>query len=210
MKNRFLSVILAVLAAAAVAFTAAAEEAAADAEELMVIGEDPTGQDYGFVISNETGKAIEGIALRTNYGEFGDNLLTEDEKIDDKEKVQFFCAPGEMVNYVPAVYDLQLTFDDKSEAVLHTLPLGDADEVSVLTEKDITYIRFTSKSLNYETDTLRRETEISEIGEQVLIADYNAKITYVDTGSWSGGGDGGGGDGGNGGGDGCLTDGLLF
>ena len=97
--------------------------------------------------------------------------------------------------------DNSIEMAKQSRSIQH----ASAEEISVLTEKDITYVRFTSKSLNYETDTLRRETEISEIGEQVLIADYNAKITYVDTGSWSGGGDGG-----NGGGDGCLTDGLLF
>ena len=203
---------LTVVTAVSFAGTGFAQDTAEEA--LPVIGEDLSGQNYGFVIDNETGKEITGAAVRINYGEFSDELLDEEMTIADGEKVQLLCTPGEMVNYVPAMYDLRLTFADDTEAVLHTLPMGDAKEIEVLTDEDVTYIRFTSLSLNYETDTLRRETEISEIGEAVLIADYNAKITYTG-GGYSGGGSSGGGGGqssgsGQGTGDGCLTDGILF
>ena len=180
-------------------------------ESEIVIGEKTADTDFEISVTNETGKDIVGAAIRINYGEFTDNLIKEDEVFADKATAQLVCPEGEMVNYVPAVYDLELIFDDDTKAVLHTLPIGDADALKILMEEDVAYISFTSLSLNYETDTKRRETEIAEIGEKVLEADYEAKVA-------GGGSSGSGGGGGwSGGGeaapapapDQCLTDGLL-
>jgi len=182
------------------------------AEEAPVqLGEKTTDADYEVTLINETGKDIKAAQLRMNYAEeFSDNLLAEDVVFEDGQEAVWYCTPGEMVNYVPCVYDLKLTFDDDKEATLHTLPMGDAKEIKILMEEDVAYVSFTSLSLNYETDTKRRETEISEISEKVLIADYNAKVA----GGGSTGGSGGGGGWSGGGGDApapdqCLTDGLL-
>ena len=62
-----------------------------------------------------------------------------------------------------------------------------------------------------EVYTKRRETEIAEISEKVLIADYNAKVAGGGSSGGSGGGGGwsGGGDAGAPAPDQCLTDGLL-
>lgn len=182
------------------------------AEEAPVqLGEKTTDADYEVTLINETGKDIKAAQLRMNYAEeFSDNLLAEDVVFGDGQEAVWYCTPGEMVNYVPCVYDLKLTFDDDKEATLHTLPMGDAKEIRILMEEDVAYVSFTSLSLNYETDTKRRETEIAKISEKVLIADYNAKVA----GGGSTGGSGGGGGWSGGGGDApapdqCLTDGLL-
>ena len=188
------------------AMTVSAEEAA------VQLGEKTTDADYEVTLVNETGKDIKEAALRMNYAEeFSDNLLAEDAVLEDGQKAVWVCTPGEMVTYVPCVYDLKLTFDDDTEATLHTLPMGDASEIKILMEDDVAYVSFTSLSLNYETDTKRRETEIAEISEKVLIADYNAKVAGGGSSGGSGGGGGwsGGGDAGAPAPDQCLTDGLL-
>ena len=188
------------------AMTVSAEEAA------VQLGEKTTDADYEVTLVNETGKDIKEAALRMNYAEeFSDNLLAEDAVLEDGQKAVWFCTPGEMVNYVPCVYDLKLTFDDDTEATLHTLPMGDASEIKILMEDDVAYVSFTSLSLNYETDTKRRETEIAEISEKVLIAEYNATVAGGGSSGGSGGGGGwsGGGDAGAPAPDQCLTDGLL-
>ena len=237
-KHVFAALLTAALTVAA-GFAAFAGE---EGTEIPSVGSDASGQNFGCVIENGTETEITGLALRVNYGDFSENLLEESGAIAAGEKVHFYCTPGEMVNYVPAVYDIEVTFADDTKGVLHTLPMGDADEMTILTgtmeaeagedaaeaedvaegeteaeaaeaPQVITYIRFTSLSLGYEMDTLRKETEISGLGEGFLKADYESKITYTGGGSWDGGGStGGSGDGGgnSGGGDGCLTGGVLF
>lgn len=207
MKKRVLATLIPA-AVAAFALTVCA------AETPVQLGEKVSDSDYEVTLVNETGKDIKEAALRMNYAEeFSDNLLKEEVVFEDGSEAVWYCTPGEMVNFVPCVYDLKLTFDDDTEATLHTLPMGDADSITILMEDDVAYVSFTSKSLNYETDTKRRETEISEIGEKVLVADYQAKVAGGGA-SYSGGGYSGGGDGGGGGEeapapDQCLTDGLL-
>ena len=211
--------------------TVQAEEAAdqpAAEEALTQIGEDDGEADYHVVLKNETGEEITAIALRVNYKDFSDNLLLEGEPLADQKSGELICPDMEMVNFVPPVYDLQLTFADGSVQTLHTLPIGDADEISVrlgeaVTEGEtegeeaaadaqkVAYISFTSLSLQYETDTLRRESEIAQIGEQVLIADYEAKVA----GGGAPAGDGGGAGADAGGGSApapeqCLDNGLVF
>ena len=231
MRKHIFAVLMTAAVTALAGFAAFADEEAA---ELPVIGSDASGQNFGCVIENGTDMEIAGLALRVNYGDFSENLLAESGALAAGDKVQFYCTPGEMVNYVPAVYDIEVTYADDTKGVLHTLPMGDTDKLTILagtkeaaageeaaeaeTEQDeaagavITYVRFTSLSLGYEMDTLRKETEISELGEAFLKADYEAKITYTGGGSsWDGGGSTGGDGGGNaGGGDGCLTGGILF
>jgi len=210
-----------------------AEETQPAAEENIVqIGEKTADSDYTVILRNGTGKEITGVALRVNYEDFSDNLLADDVTLPDGGQGSFSCAPAQMANYVPPVYDLQLTFADDKTAVLHTLPLGDADEIEILLDTEageaaaedeteaeaaeadgVAYIKFTSLSLQYETDTKGRENEIAQIGEQVLIADYQAKVAGASS-AGSSGGDGGAGNGGGassgGGQQQCLDNGLFF
>ena len=231
------TVFLAAVLTAAVVFPAAAGEADHSAEtenaSVIPIGEKASDADYEVTLVNESGKEITGVALRVSYEEFSDNLLPEDTVLKDQGKGTLWCTPGEIVNYVPPVYDIMLTFADDSTAVLHTLPFGDADEITILTEKEeaeegeekaseteaeketeTVYARFFSFSMNNVTDSLQREKNIRESGEAVLVADYKAKVERS-----SGSGSGGGGSSGGGGGGSapaptqqqqCLDNGLVF
>ena len=227
MKNKFALLTAMALTGALWAGTAAFAQEEAEAQPQLQLGERVTDADYEIIFINETGKTITDAALRINYAEtFGESLMGGDAKWEDQEKAVLYCTPGEMVNYVPAVYDLQVTFDGGEQAVLHTLPFGDAKEVTILTAEkedesenegedkdggeDITYVRFTSLSLGYETDNLHKETEIAEIGEAVLVADYQAKVSYTYSAPSSGGGDGGSSGGGGGEPQQCLDNGILF
>lgn len=151
------------------------------AAQIISIGEKATDADYELTVTNETGEDITEIALRVSYGDFSENLLDEDTILADKCQGTLWCTPGELVNYVPPVYDLQLTFDDDSKAVLHTLPFGDANEIIIVKDDDtdVVYTRFFSISMNSDTDSQYRENSIAESGEDTLIADYNAKLTAV-------------------------------
>ena len=183
-----------VLAMTTAIYTGAASFAG-EPEDALVIGEETGGMEYRVALCNETGKEIEAAALRVNYGDFSDNLIPEEETFPDGTRAVLICPQAEMINYVPPVYDLLLTFTDQNSAVLHTLPMGDAEEITLLLAEragtgeaaseaegskqgeasDVAYIRFTSLSLAYETDTMNRERQIAEDGEQQMIADYEAK-----------------------------------
>ena len=158
------------------------------AGENILIGEKTSDADYEVTLVNKSGKDIKGIALRASYGDFSDNLLAEGDILKNEGQGTMWCTPAEIVNYVPPVYDMELTFSDGSSAVVHTLPFGDADELTVLEdeESDTAYIQFFSISMNGTSDSLTREKNIAKSGEKVLIADYEAKVA---NGGYAGGGE---------------------
>ena len=181
---------------------------------LISIGEKKTDADYEVLLSNETGSEITQIALRVSYGAFSENLLGEGVSLEDGAQGQLWCSPGEIVNFVPPVYDLQLSFADNTTAVVHTLPFGDAEELHIVKDEDsgLVYMKFFSISMNTETDSRYREESILESGEKGLIADYNAKI-QGGAAEGSGSASSVAASTGNGGGNGdkqCLDNGLLF
>ena len=198
-------------------FPAAAEETEPAAEtevsaEPVLIGEKTSDAEYEVTLVNESGKEITEIARRASYEEFSDNLLPENAVLKDSGKGTLWCTPAQIVNYVPPVYDIRLTFSDDSTAVLHTLPFGDADEITILTDEEtqIVYARFFSFSMNSVTDSLQREKNIEKSGEAVLVADYRAKVERT---SGSGGGSGSSGSGGGTSAPApqqCLDNGLMF
>ena len=233
-KMKITAGLLAMILAAALILPAYAAQADTEvqteaAEEKVLIGEKSGDSDYEVTLINQSGREITQIALRASYEEFSDNLLPEDTVLADQAEGTLWCAPAQIVNYVPPVYDIRLTFPDDSTAVLHTLPFGDADEITILTDEEtgIVYTRFFSFSMNSTTDSLQREKNIEESGEAVLIADFRAKIDRA-SGSGQGGGSGssgssgsgsggskGGGSGNKGGGSQtsqqqCLDNGLMF
>ena len=160
------------------------------AEEMIRIGEKRSDSDYEVRLINESGRAITGIALRASYGEYSDNLLPDDTMLQEHEQGILWCEPAEILNFVPPVYDIQLTFADEGTAVLHTLPFGDAQELTILTDEEsgIVYVRFVSLSLDSETDSLQSEKNIARSGEEGMIADYKARTGQAsaqDTGAGS-------------------------
>ncbi|MBQ4177372.1 MAG: hypothetical protein II640_07910 [Lachnospiraceae bacterium] len=175
--------------------SAAQEEPASETEsqagqEKVLIGEKHSDSDYEVTLVNESGKAITGIALRASYEEYSDNLLPEDTVLEEHGEGTLWCEPAEILNFVPPEYDIQLTFADESTAVLHTIPFGDADELTILTDEEsgTVYVRFISLSQNSESNSLQREKNIAQSGEEGMIADYKARTGQAsaqDTGAGS-------------------------
>ena len=175
--------------------SAAQEEPASETEsqagqEKVLIGEKHSDSDYEVTLVNESGKAITGIALRASYEEYSDNLLPEDTVLEEHGQGTLWCEPAEILNFVPPEYDIQLTFADESTAVLHTIPFGDADELTILTDEEsgTVYVRFISLSQNNESNSLQREKNIAQSGEEGMIADYKARTGQAsaqDTGAGS-------------------------
>ncbi len=168
------------LLAAGMMLPAAAEEtekADAAKTEAISIGQKDSDEDYEVTLINESGKEIGEIALRAAYEEYSDNLLPENVTMKDQEQGTLWCKPAEMINFVPPVYDIRLTFTDDTEAVLHTLPFGDADALTVKTDEEsgIVYVSFHSLSLDADTDSLQAEKNIAQTGEDSMIADYLAR-----------------------------------
>ena len=155
------------------------------AEEMIRIGEKHSDSDYEVRLINESGRAITGIALRASYGEYSDNLLPDDTMLQEHEQGILWCEPAEILNFVPPVYDIQLTFADEGTAVLHTLPFGDAQELTILTDEEsgIVYVRFVSLSLDSETDSLQSEKNIARSGEEGMIADYRSRTGQAPSGN---------------------------
>lgn len=175
--------------------SAAQEEPASETEsqagqEKVLIGEKHSDSDYEVTLVNESGKAITGIALRASYEEYSDNLLPEDTVLEEHGEGTLWCEPAEILNFVPPEYDIQLTFADESTAVLHTIPFGDADELTILTDEEsgTVYVRFISLSQDSESNSLQREKNIAQSGEEGMIADYKARTGQAsaqDTGAGS-------------------------
>ena len=177
------------------AVSAAQEDIVSETEaqaalEKIQIGEKRSDSDYEVTLVNECGKAITGIALRASYEEYSDNLLPEDTVLEEHGQGTLWCEPAEILNFVPPEYDIQLTFADESTAVLHTIPFGDADELTILTDEEsgTVYVRFISLSQNNESNSLQREKNIAQSGEEGMIADYKARTGQAsaqDTGAGS-------------------------
>lgn len=173
--------LLAVMLTAGMIFQVSAEEAAKETEteaaQVIEIGEKAGDEDYEVTLVNESGKEIKEIALRASYEEYSDNLLPENTVLEDQGKGTLWCTPAQILNFVPPVYDIKLTFADDSTAVLHTLPFGDAEELRIQTddESGTVYVKFFSLSLNAETDSLQSEKNIAASGEDGMIADYKVR-----------------------------------
>lgn len=172
--------ILGAMLASALLFQAAAEEAGKETEteaEGIVIGQKESDEDYQVQLVNESGKEITKIELRASYEEYSDNLLPEKVSLRDGEQGTLWCKPAEILNYVPPVYDIRLTFADEETAVLHTLPFGDAEELKVRTDEGsgVVYVDFFSISMGSETDSLQSEKNIAQTGEDAMITDYRVR-----------------------------------
>ena len=172
MKKRYW--IAAVITAAAVmGITAAAGETESAIEEVIEIGEGGSEDDFVVVLENGTGEKVTGIAVTVN-DETGENLLPDKEVLEDQQAARLTMVPAPMdeVTFMPAVYDVVLTFEDGREAVLHSFPFGDTDSVLIgLKEpgedelddpkdaKDalIAYITYDSEFLGGEQSTLIQE-----------------------------------------------------
>ena len=159
------------------AVSARETESETETAQAIVMGAQESDEDYQVTLVNESGKEIKEVSIRASYGDFSENLLPEGETLEDKEQGVLWCTPAEIINFVPPVYDIRLTFSDDESATLHTLPFGDTEELKIRTDEEsgTVYVNFFSFSLNSETDSLTAEKNIASSGEDAMIRDYQAR-----------------------------------
>ena len=183
MKKRTGRITAGILSAALVsgllfqAVSARETESETETAQAIVMGAQESDEDYQVTLVNESGKEIKEVSIRASYGDFSENLLPAGETLEDKEQGVLWCTPAEIINFVPPVYDIRLTFSDDESATLHTLPFGDTEELKIRTDEEsgTVYVNFFSFSLNSETDSLTAEKNIASSGEDAMIRDYQAR-----------------------------------
>ena len=187
-------------------------ELPAEAGEMIEIGEGGSEDDFKVVLTNEGGAAITSISIAVNDEEPGDNLLKDGERLEVSQDALLTLTPAPMdeVTFMPALYNMVLTFEDGYECVLHSFPFGDTDAAVIgrvqLTEEQLddpkdadkavfAYITYTSSFMGSEQETI--------VPEWARIAPVKAAEAAASMGS---------GEGGSGSGDDndwCLVGGLL-
>lgn len=226
----------------------------ADAEKVTeekTIGVKPekdTEGVFSMKLKNLTGKAITEVTVKNEKDEkYPDNFLEKDDKFAaDEERTLWFDpnASKEAEETADAAdaketdsktseeteipkYDMQITFEDATTAVLHTLPFGDTEEAELHLEGEIAYLVFDSTSLKKSINTKETEQALAPKPTEAPVQqsssqtqdysynesyDYDYSYDYDDSydGSYdnddyddSGASDDGGSDGG------CLDDALL-
>ncbi len=229
-------------------------------EDLKTIGEKPAEDKEGVLsvkLKNLTGKVITGVSVKEEKDEkYPDNFLKDDDKVEtDEERVLWFDPSAKNEEKDAAAsdekdtkeedskddaaekevpkYNIQLTFEDKTTAEIHTFPFGDTEEAELHLEGDVAYLVFDSTSLKKSVNTLETEqalapkpTEAAQTSSDSSQSydnssdydnsdydysndyDYNDDYDYSgdDSGDYDGDSDDGGSDDG---GNGCLDNGLL-
>ncbi|MBR2766247.1 MAG: hypothetical protein IKE03_09740 [Blautia sp.] len=175
MKKKITSSVLAAALALALTVPAfCAEDAAEDTavftqageekKEPAAIGKKEEG-DYEVDIKNATGKGIKEFVVEIDGEGKGDNLLEKDDVFAaDEERILYFTpkeADPSKEGYKPPVYDIELTFEDDTKALLHTFPFGDVEKAEIRLEDGVGYLVFESLSLKAEQNTLEHEKNLA-------------------------------------------------
>lgn len=142
---------------------------------------------------NSSGSDIIAVCIKAAEDEdWSDSFLAEEDVFEADETSLLCWEPEE-----DAFYDLQITYADEAQAVLHGLDLADIDEGEILCdETGLTYLAYTSISTGEQTDTLEIEQALAAAAAEAEAETSDAGETY----SYSAGSSG----------NGCLTDALFW
>lgn len=178
------------------AFAFAQEEADTDApEDIDALDRLGTETEDGCRIAllNSSGSDIIAVCIKAAEDEdWSDSFLAEEDVFEADETSLLCWEPEE-----DAFYDLQITYADEAQAVLHGLDLADIDEGEILCdETGLTYLAYTSISTGEQTDTLEIEQALAAAAAEAEAETSDAGETY----SYSAGSSG----------NGCLTDALFW
>ncbi|MDH6365289.1 hypothetical protein M2139_002282 [Enterococcus sp. PF1-24] len=142
-----------------------------------VIGEKTKAEDeYQLILNNKTTKDIQGVAVRDMTKEkFSDNLMAEGNIFTNENQAVFYFSPetlgiaaeteeksGFVIN---SGYDVEITFADGEQGVIHGLPFDDVAEATLLYEENILYIEYTMLSTNQWVSTFETEKMAQEIAD---------------------------------------------
>ncbi|EWM53902.1 hypothetical protein [Ruminococcus flavefaciens] len=172
-------------------------EATTASEELKLIGKKASGSDvFVLDLENKTGKDIASFTVKAETEDkYPDNMLDEKDPFVKGEKRKLYYVPKKVSDVVHGdsdkisnlQYTVKLVFTDKKEAVLHNFPFDDLDSAEIYLEKEIAYIKYTSKLTKEKIDTKPAEEISAELPEDTdpiteLDPDANNNIdaTYED------------------------------
>lgn len=143
-------------------------------EKLEVIGVEKDSE-FQVKLTNSTAKNITGISVKSSdEAEYPANMLKEADVFKDKES-RLLCYTAPKAAEAPAdakatdkvlepAYDIQLTFEDGTTAVLHSFPFGDVEEGEICME-DVAYLKYTSVVSKEKVDTKGAEQAVKAQAE---------------------------------------------
>lgn len=143
-------------------------------EKLEVIGVEKDSE-FQVKLTNSTAKNITGVSVKSSdEAEYPANMLKESDVFEDKES-RLLCYTAPKAAEAPAdakatdkvlepAYDIQLTFEDGTTAVLHSFPFGDVEEGEICME-DVAYLKYTSVASKEKVDTKGAEQAVKAQAE---------------------------------------------
>ena len=143
-------------------------------EKLEVIGVEKDSE-FQVKLTNSTAKNITGVSVKSSdEAEYPANMLKESDVFEDKES-RLLCYTAPKAAEAPAdakatdkvlepAYDIQLTFEDGTTAVLHSFPFGDVEEGEICME-DVVYLKYTSVASKEKVDTKGAEQAVKAQAE---------------------------------------------
>lgn len=152
-------------------------------EELIAIGEEKDSE-YQVKVTNKTGKTITAVSVKSSdETEYPVNMMAEGDVFKAEEsRLLCYTAPEPVANpdaaptdkVLTPAYDVQLTYEDGTIAVLHGFPFGDIDEGELFME-EVAYIKYTSVATKSQVDTKGTEEAIKTQEEEKAKAEAEAK-----------------------------------
>lgn len=142
-------------------------------ETLQVVG-NKSDDACHVIMTNLTEKNITGLTVRRlDEAEYPANMMKTDQKIENKEKFDFYYLleeekkseeegeeqKSELVDaLVNLTYTLQVTFEDKTVVELSSFAVEDMEETSLCFEDDVYFFKY--KSISEKTEVTTKEMEL--------------------------------------------------
>lgn len=136
------------------------------AAEVVEIGTKAGDTDYVVAVKNDTAEDIVSVKIRVDGAEYGDEMITD--TLAAGAEGTLYCTPKEMTGGSAPRYDMKVVFAGGDVAVLHTLPFGDADELSIRLDA-------AEETAEEETETALEEAVEEEATEAVAEEETEAQ-----------------------------------
>lgn len=145
------------------------EEITTEEETIKTIGKQEKDA-YEIQISNETGKEIQEILIKTSEEEdYSENLLSANDIFEiDEERILYY--KGDDSGDIE--YDIQIVFKDGDTVELHALSFDDFTECKICLEDEVAFLTYESVSDGTVISTKEAELAIAEKANSSDSGDY--------------------------------------
>lgn len=152
---------------------------------VKTMGEKVQGA-YEILLKNSTGKVITGVSVKSEKEEeYKSNLLMQKDSFTaNEERILFYKISGKENadgQTGKQSYNVRLTFEDKTEAVLHNFPFGDMTKAEIHMEDEVVYLTYTSASTKAPVST--KAAEMMAAGEETAPTPTPEAVKNNDSGS---------------------------